>query len=163
MNPTPHNPDGSGHGSFEATLQAITHVPVPEGIEERVHSTLRAAPRHGLVLAWTSPWAEGSWMAGWMRAAAAAAIVVVVAGGGWGVYTRVQHQSSKVVAPAAPVVPAMAGFSSAAAIRTPQTVQGPVVTTPKKKPGARTAVAKERAAHHAGQAVASGAAQAVGR
>jgi hypothetical protein len=54
--------------------------------------------------------------------------VFVVAGGGWGVYRHGQlHQPAKVNAAPAPQVaaPAAGGFSSAGAIRTPQTVKGP--------------------------------------
>ncbi|MFP5275886.1 MAG: hypothetical protein ACLGPM_02130 [Acidobacteriota bacterium] len=163
MNVTPHNPGGSENGSFEATLHGITHITVPAGLEERVHAVLQAAPRQARVLAWTSPWSERSWTANWMRAAAAAAIVVVVAGGGWGVYTRVQQQNGKMIVVPAPVVPVGAGFSSAGAIRTPQTVQGPVLSTTEQKPDAKAVVAKERAAHHAGQETAGRAVQAVGK
>ena len=164
MNGTPHHPGGNESDSFEATLQVIAHVPVPEGIEERVHAALAAAPPQARVWPWSSPWAEGSWTAVCMRAAAAAAIVVVVAGGGWGVYTRVQHQTGKVViVPAGAGMPAAGGFSSAGAIRTPQTVQGPVLTTAQKKRPVKSAVAKEHVAHRAGEAAGGSAAQAVGR
>ena len=159
MNVTPHNPGGSENGTFESTLHVITHVSVPRGIEERMHAALAAAPRQARVADWTSFCGEESWRAGWMRAAAAAAIVVVVAGGGWGVYSRVQHSGRVGTVPAIPIG---AGFSSAGAIRTPQTVQAPVLATGEKKPGAKTA-AKGRAAHRAGQAAASRAAAAVGR
>ena len=68
-----------------------------------------------------------------MRGAAAAAIVFVVVGGGWGVYLRVQPvQAPKVIA--MPRVSAGGGFSSAGAMRTPQTLNGPVLVTPATKP-----------------------------
>jgi hypothetical protein len=78
-----------------------------------------------------------------MRGAAAAAIVFVVAGGGWGIYSRVQPSpAAKVI-----VMPARSGaasgFSNAGAMRTPQTLNGPVLThpattqTPKVKPTAQ--------------------------
>ena len=76
-----------------------------------------------------------------MRATAAAAIVFVVAGGGWGVYSRVQPVAQpKVIAMPAPIN-AAGGFKSAGAMRTPQTLQGPVlarpvVEMPKAKDGA---------------------------
>ena len=159
MKITPHNSSGSAQDSFEATLHVIAHVRVPEGIEERVHAALAAAPRHPRVLAWPGP--GGAWTAAWLRAAAAAAIVVVVAGGGWGIYTRVQHQSGKMVVVPAPVIPAGVGFSNAGAIRTPQTVQGPVLAAPVNKPSAKPAAARQRAAHRAGQAVAGKAVRAV--
>jgi hypothetical protein len=60
-----------------------------------------------------------------MRSIAAAAVVVVVVGGGWGIYSRVQPaQSGRVLA----MPPrAGAGFSNAGAMRTPQTLNGPML------------------------------------
>jgi hypothetical protein len=74
---------------------------------------------------------------GWMRTAAAAAIVVAVAGGGWSVYSRVEPpQPAKVIMmPAAG--PASGGFSSAGAMRTPTTLNAPVLKHPVKKPSAK--------------------------
>lgn len=66
-----------------------------------------------------------------MRSAAAAAIVLVVAGGGWNVYSRVQSpQTPKVIA--MPRVSAPGGFQSAGAMRTPQTLDPPVLQIPVK-------------------------------
>jgi hypothetical protein len=109
----------------EDTLRLIASLAAPEGLEERVRAALRTAPRQGRVLAW--PLALRS-DAAWVRATAAAAIVMVVAGGGWGVYSHIQPwQATK-----APVSPArvgtMSGFSGAGAVRTPQTLQPPVVS-----------------------------------
>lgn len=143
MNSTSQNsiPAGGDQGAYEATLHAIAHAPVPEGIEARVNAALKAAPRHARVFDWpSSRWVEGGRaagamtgaMTGWTRAAAAAAIVAIVSGGGWGVYSHVQHQSGKaMVTPAVSAGPA-SGFSSAGAMRTPQTVQGPVLVQPDK-------------------------------
>lgn len=144
MNPTPDNPLPSGTAPapasfpapFDDTLRLIAQAPVPAGLKERVYAALMEAAPHkavrGQVMAWPaanvpSPFWTGS---GWMRAAAAAAIVVVVAGGGWGVYQRVERSTAKVIVmPAAQ--PAIRGaFSSAGAVRTPQTVQGPVLVQP---------------------------------
>jgi hypothetical protein len=80
-----------------------------------------------------------------MRGAAAAAIVFVVAGGGWGIYSRVQPTpSARVIV--MPVRTGVAGgFSNAGAMRTPQTLKGPVVVplansqTPKGKVDQRQA------------------------
>jgi hypothetical protein len=64
-----------------------------------------------------------------MRGAAAAAIVLVVAGGGWGIYSRVQTGSpAKIIA--MPRVAAPGGFSSAGTMRTPNTLNDPVLTHP---------------------------------
>jgi len=65
-----------------------------------------------------------------MRSAAAAAIVFVVAGGGWGVYSRVQQPQAARVTVMPPRLAAPGSFSSAAAIRTPKTLDGPVVANP---------------------------------
>jgi hypothetical protein len=114
--------------AVEITLRLIANLPAPEGLEDRVYANLRAAqqttPRKGRLLAWPAmPWPSRDWM----RSAAAAAIVLVVAGGGWGIYTRVQPARS-IAAP--PHVAAPAGFSSAGAMRTPNTLNGPVVKHP---------------------------------
>lgn len=110
-------------GSAEATLRLIARLPVPKDLEDRVMAGLRAAPRRGRVLHWPSMLHSNS---GWVRGAAAAAIVFVVAGGGWGIYTRVQPgQAAKVIV--MPRAGAGGGFSSAGAMRLPQTVNGPVV------------------------------------
>lgn len=143
MNSTPDNPLPSGAtpapASYEETLRLIARAPVPAGLKERVHAALMEAAPHpaarGNVVEWPAAIAPSAFWAasGWMRAAAAAAIVVAVAGGGWGVYQRVERPTAKVIVmPAAQ--PATSGaFSSAGAIRTPQTVKGLVVVQPVTK------------------------------
>ena len=124
MNQTTHNSTGSG--SAEETLRLIASLPAPEGLEERVHAALLRDPHRGRVLAWPTPHRPVS---AWMRTAAAAAIVFVVAGGGWSVYLHVDRgESAKTIV--VPRVPISGGFSSAGAIRTPQTLNGPMVTHP---------------------------------
>ncbi|MGP8251381.1 MAG: hypothetical protein ACLQHF_05055 [Terracidiphilus sp.] len=128
MNLSAHNSmDGANTG--EDTLRLIAGLPAPEGLEERVHDALRTAPRQGRVLAWPLVLRAD---AAWVRATAAAAIVMVVAGGGWGVYSHIQPwQPAK-----PPAVPARVGavreFSGASAVRSPQTLQPPVVSAPPK-------------------------------
>ena len=122
---------GGGVGAAEATLRLIAGLPAPEGLEDRVRAGLAAAPRRGRVLAWP---AALSLESGWMRSAAAAAIVFVVAGGGWGVYSRVQRPQPARVVVMAPRGPAQGGFASAGAMRTPQTLNGPVVAHPAAQP-----------------------------
>jgi hypothetical protein len=146
MKPTGKEMEARGPG-YEATLHLVTHAPVPEGLEKRVNASLATTPRRGRMLEWPI---AGAWVSGWMRAAAAAAIVVVVAGGGWGVFRHAQqHPPTKVVAMPAPQVtaPAAGGFSSAGAVRTPQTVKGPaVVETPVvETPKAKAKIAKKPA------------------
>jgi len=125
---------GAEPSPAEATLRLIARLPAPEGLEERVRAGLHAAPRRGRILAWPAALRPES---GWMRAAAAAAIVFVVAGGGWGVYSRVEQRQPARTVVLTPRVPAPGGFASAGAVRTPQTLNGPVVAHP------ATAQAKE--------------------
>ena len=130
MNLSPRNPltpdsvSAYGPGTVEATLRLIATLPAPEGLEDRVQASLAAAPRTARVLAWPVALRPDH---GWMRAAAAAAIVFVVVGGGWGVYSRVQPgmQAGARAVPLRVASPGT-GFSSAGAMRTPQTLNGPV-------------------------------------
>ena len=116
-----------GSGGFEESLRVIARLPVPEGLEERVIAGVRAgaggagAERGARILEFPAAWGSS-----WMRGAAAAAFVFVVAGGGWGVYSRVPRpQAAKVITLPARVT-APGGFSSAGAMRTPNTLNGPV-------------------------------------
>jgi hypothetical protein len=122
-------------GDADAALRLIASLPVPDGLEDRVHAALRRAPRTASVLPWPAAKEPGrGWVHGTLaRTAAAAAIVFVVAGGGWGVYTRVQPTSApKVIA--MPRVASPGGFSSANAMRTPQTLEGPKLPHETAKP-----------------------------
>ncbi len=124
MNDPTHNPIAQGEA--EETLRLIARLPAPQGLEDRVHAALLSRPRRGRILSWPSaPRLESNWM----RSAAAAAIVFVVAGGGWGIYSRVQPPQAKVI-----VIPmhvaTQGGFSSAGAMRTPNTLNGPVLVHP---------------------------------
>jgi hypothetical protein len=131
MNYRGNGSSGNKSGSAEETLRLIAKLPAPDGLEERVIAGVRArrlaAPRGARILEFPgAPRLGGSWM----RSAAAAAIVCVVVGGGWGVYSRVQQpQAAKVI-----VMPAhgagQGGFSNSGAMRTPTTLNGPVVADP---------------------------------
>lgn len=144
MNPTPYNPSTSKTG--EETLRLLAKLASPAGLEDRVRGALRSAPPAGRVLAWPMGARPQS---GWVRAAAAAAIVFVVAGGGWGVYMRVQqNQPARVVVmPVRPGAPG--GLSGAGAIRTPQTLPGPVVTQPAQTAKEQSKPVKKPMAKHA--------------
>jgi hypothetical protein len=129
------DPESTG----EDTLRLIASLAAPEGLEERVRMALRTAPRQGRLLAWPGALRSD---AAWIRATAAAAIVMVVAGGGWGVYSHIQPwQPAR-----APVAPARLGgvgeFSGASAVRTPQTLQPPVVSPPPKSAASHPAQKK---------------------
>jgi cell division septation protein DedD len=126
----------SGTGDAEATLRLIAGLQPPEGVAERVQARLRAeasAPAHrARILAWPVAWRlDNIWLQGTlMRAAAAAAIVTVVVGGGLGIYSRVPPEQPARAVTIPPHVSAQGGFSSAGAIRTPQTLNGPIVAHP---------------------------------
>jgi len=128
MNPSIQNSIASGSetGEFEETLRLIARLSPPEGLEERVLAGLRTAPASGRarVLAWPTVRRLDN---AWMRSAAAAAIVAVVAGGSWGVYSRVQSIQPTRAITTSPRVSTQGGFSSAGAMRTPQTLNGPMV------------------------------------
>ena len=176
MNPTPDNPLPSGAvpapasfpvsfpASLDDTLRLVAHAPVPAGLKERVHASLMEAAPHGVaprrarILMWPASGDPSAiWMGnGWLRTAAAAAIVFVVAGGGWGMYQRVERPTAKVIVMPVAQPATSGGFSSAGAIRTPQTVKGPVVMQPvtktttkkqtRKKTSARLAAPSQPAA-----------------
>lgn len=143
---------GAAPGEAEETLRLIARIPAPAGLEERVQAGLRAArlsaapgtgSRNARILSWpVHPRLESSWM----RSAAAAAIVFVVVGGGWGVYSRVQPVQPARVIVLPPRVAAPGGFSSAGAMRTPQTLNGPVVTHPATANAAKAAKDAAKAA-----------------
>jgi len=117
--------------SGEDTLRLIATLPAPAGLEDRIKSRLKSAPGGGRVLMWPSSLAGGARST--VRAVAAAAIVFVVVGGGWGVYSHVKPamESNVIVMPRQGDGGRDAGsFSSAGAMRTPQTLKGPVLTHP---------------------------------
>jgi hypothetical protein len=115
----------------EATLRLIATLPPPAGLEDRVHAGLRAgisapAMRSARVLSWPATTRTTN---AWMRGAAAAAIAFVVVGGGSGIYSHVQApQAARVIA--MPHVPAPGEFTNAGAMRTPKTLDGPLVAHP---------------------------------
>jgi len=118
-------------GSAEETLRLLAKLPPPHGLTERVHANLLKAPRTARVLRWPAAVTGHGWRhSSALRGAAAAAIVCIVAGGGWTISARMQPA----MVPAAKVVPMpvrtgnSGGFSSANAMRTPQTLNRPVLT-----------------------------------
>jgi hypothetical protein len=146
----------SGGGDAEATLRLIARLPSPDGLEDRIHAKLIAAPQRGRVLAWPGAFVPA---VGWLRAAAAAAIVCVVAGGGWGVYSHVQPGMIAQGTAGTHITNQGAGqgtgqgqFSTGDAVRRPQTLNGPaapaVVTaaTPRHKAPVKPAATKTQSA-----------------
>jgi hypothetical protein len=148
----------SGSGEFESTLRMIASLPVPEGLAERVEAGLRAAPRTAeggaRILAWpVALRLENAWVhSSLARSAAAAAIVAVVIGGGWGVYSRVQPAQPARAITVPLHTSAQSGFSSAGAMRTPQTLSGPVVApSATAHPVTATPLSAKPAAKHVAQ------------
>jgi len=143
--------DVSASVDFEATLRMIAKLSAPEGLEERVQAGLRATPAssNGQIIAWpTAPRSGGSWLHNsLMRAAAAAAIVAVIIGGSWGVYSRVQSSQAARVTTPLTHVSRQGGFSSAGAMRTPQTLNGPMVEHPAVTPPATVTALPEKPAN----------------
>jgi hypothetical protein len=127
--------------TLRETLQLIARLPAPKGLEERIQAgvsaNLRATPKTSRILSWPKGFRErGSWrQSAALRAVAAAAIVCIVLGGVWGILSLVQVAQPVNAIAQPPHAPAAAGgFSSAGAMRLPQTIQGPVVAqTPAKE------------------------------
>lgn len=122
--------------SVDATLRLIATLTPPAGLEDRIHASLlaqlKAADRPEVVsrvLAWPSSRPVGPrWLQNdLLRSAAAAAIVAVVLGGSWGISSRIRPAASAKGAALPNRVAGPGGFSSAGAMRTPQTLHGPVV------------------------------------
>jgi negative regulator of sigma E activity len=131
----------------EVMLRQIAQLPAPAGLEDRLQMRLRAAlrqqPRRREWFAFLRQ--DGAWLhASGLRAVAAVAIAAVVMGGGWGVASRIQPAAQQ--GSVQPVPLSTPGFSSAGAIRTPQTLNGPVVETAVRSTARpdRTVKAKQR-------------------
>lgn len=142
----------SAEETLRETLQLLAQLPVPEGLEARVQARvnagLRSAPQKASLLSWPQRFTvNGNWMHGAaMRAAAAAAIVCIVLGGGWGIlsHVRIAQPANAIAQPPRPS--AAGGFSSAGAMRTPQTLKGPVVAPSSSAPQQSDVTAIEKAA-----------------
>ncbi len=141
MNSSIQEPFDGSSENYDETLRLIARLSAPEGLEERVQAGLReatnTASQKARILRWpgalrleNAPLQNLTWMQNLARAAAAAAIVAVVVGGGWGISSRFQpiQPSSAIAVP--PHVSSQGGFSSAGAMRTPQTLNGPIVEHP---------------------------------
>ena len=144
--------------SAEETLRLIARLSGPEGLEERVQAGLRAAATTAATKARILRWPaalqlSNLWQSSLVRAVAAAAIVAVVVGGGWVVSSRFQpaQLSNAIVIP--PHASAQGGFSSAGAMRTPQTLNGPVVAHPTQT--AQTVAHSAPTKHHRGKPAAA--------
>jgi hypothetical protein len=128
MNVQSPDPISNRYPDAETTLRLLAALPPPQGLEARIHAVLasphRPHPRSARLLAWPARGMQRVWL----RSAAAAAIAFVVVGGGWGVYSSVQPWQPGGAVPALPQLSGPGGFSGAGAIRTPQTINGPVLS-----------------------------------
>jgi hypothetical protein len=143
----------------EQSLRLVASLPAPAGIEDRVKSGLRSAPRQTSTIPWpvSSPYGARWTQGAYIRGAAAAAIVVAVVGGGWGVHARFQPAP----VPAAEVMPqridgGAGGLSAAGAVRKPKTVEVPVIAAPAQRKqgigdGANDARVRANGIHHDGK------------
>jgi len=163
QNPYAYTSAPPSNPAVEDTLRLIANLPAPTGLEDRIVVGLRSSQRtepHGArILAWPAALRPGrAWAhSAALRTAAAAAIVLVVAGGGWGVYSYVQSNPPRAVAlPPRPAV-SSGGFSNAGAMRTPQTLNGPVLTHPLEapQPPAKATARAAQKLNHRGQATAT--------
>jgi hypothetical protein len=134
----------------EETLRLLARLSPPTGLEERLQAALRLAVNavpvnaspQARILRWPAALQLSNlWQSSLVRAAAAAAIVAVVVGGGWLVSARFQPAQPATAVALPPRAFGQSGFSSAGAMRTPQTLNGPVVAHPARKP------------HHRGKSV----------
>jgi hypothetical protein len=126
----------------EETLRFIATLPAPEGLADRVQARLAAAPRRPSLLNSFS-FSRNGWMfSPVLRGCAAAAIVLLVAGGGFAICTRVQPSpSAKIIETPARIGPG-SGFSTGGAMRTPDTLKGPVLT-PEAIPAQQNVIAPQ--------------------
>jgi|GEM_PF-2561699 hypothetical protein len=122
--------DQGGSAEFEETLRLLAHLSAPEGLEKRIETGLRVAQHTPAKKARILRWPVASPLeSAWLRAVAAAVIVAVAVVGGWGVYSRVRTVPSAKVTVMPPHIAPQGGFSNAGAMRTPQTLKGPIVAT----------------------------------
>jgi hypothetical protein len=131
MNSESPNPMINPQADAESTLRLIAQLPAPQGLEDRIRITLADAYRRkpGRLFFWPVSGAAGN---AWLRSAAAAAIALVIVGGGWSISVRMQPWQRRHISVAPSQISAPGGFSGAGAIRTPQTLNGPVLAHPVK-------------------------------
>jgi hypothetical protein len=114
----------------EETLRLIATLPAPHGLSKRVQARLAATPPRATLTNW-----HGFSRNGWMftpvlRGFAAAAIVLVVAGGGFAIFSRIQPSPSANAVEQPARIGNGGAFAGAGAMRKPETLNGPVLTSP---------------------------------
>jgi hypothetical protein len=115
----------------EETLRLLATLPVPDDLVDRVQARLASAPPRsflsGSLLFGRNGWMFSPVFSQGLRGCAAAAIVLLVAGGGFAIYSHVQPSPSAKVIEMPARVGNSGGFSNAGAMRTPDTLKGPVL------------------------------------
>lgn len=124
---------------YEETLRLLVNMPVPAGLAARVQAKVDAAPSRRF-FDWRGRIAAPR--SNWMRSLAAAAIMILVVGGGWQISSRMHAPAPASGAINGPNRPASGGFSSAGAMRTPQTLNRQAI-----KPGAEATASPQPAVH----------------
>lgn len=124
----------------EHTLRLVAQLPAPQGLEARLRQQLQAAPAASRILSWPAVRRRAEWR----RSAAAAALVAAICGGSWAVYAHVQPSQS-LRAVELPRVNGASGFSSAGAMRTPQTL-APAAAPQAAQPDGKSATKNKPAA-----------------
>lgn len=130
--------------AMEQTLKLVAELPAPEGLAERVKARLAAVeadPQRGRLLDWPAP---SRTRTRWLPGAMAAGLLAAVAIGGTLAYRWVVPAPVARTAPAAarPAVPQQS-FSSAGAMRTPVTLNGPAALPDPAQPHAAMHSAKK--------------------
>jgi len=139
----------------EETLRLLATRPAPEGLIDRVQARLAATPPPSFLSNWSLFGRNGRMFSPifsqGLRGCAAAAIVLLVAGGGFAIYSRVQPSPSAQIIVMPARVGNSGGFSNAGAMRTPDTLNGPVLANPAlalpANPAQQNVIAPPQSAH----------------
>jgi hypothetical protein len=118
----------------EETLRLVAKLPALNGLAERVQARLAATPPRTSLLG-----SSGFSLNGWMltpvlRGCAAAAIVLLVTGGGFAILSRVQPSPSAKAVEQPARIGNSGSFSTGGAMRTPDTLKGPVLAPSANSP-----------------------------
>ena len=114
----------------EETLRMIAKLPAPDGLAERVQTRLASPPPRASLFG-LSGFSRNGWMfTPVLRGCAAAAIVLLVAGGGFAIYSRVQPSPGANAIEQPARIGNSGSFSTGGAMRTPDTLKGPVLAPP---------------------------------
>jgi len=132
-------PTGFDLSALDEALKALTCQQAPEGLEDRIEARLRQAlaaerthtsllQRLQLKFAELSEGLQANWMqSNALRGSMAVLLAALVIGSGYQIANRSNTAQSPALAPTAPQ--SNGGFNSAGAVRTPHTIDGPLLPT----------------------------------